>query len=74
MKERKKFFLSTSIVFASYIVHIYRFKKDHPPHLVGVVEEVGVKGRKAFTNYDELWEILTSSKRIMQKQKRKEVE
>jgi hypothetical protein len=25
-----------------------------------VVEEVGVKGRKAFTNYDELWEILNS--------------
>jgi len=28
--------------------------------LVGVVEEVGVKGRKAFTNVDELWEIFTT--------------
>jgi hypothetical protein len=27
---------------------------------VGVVEEVGAKGKKAFTNYDELWEILSS--------------
>jgi len=26
------------------------------------VEEVGVKGRKAFANYDELWDILISSK------------
>lgn len=25
-----------------------------------MVEEVGVKGRKAFTNYDELWDILNS--------------
>jgi len=42
---------------------------------VGVVEEVGVKGKKAFTNYDELWDILLSSKSVRQKQnqKRKEV-
>jgi hypothetical protein len=31
-----------------------------PKHLVGVVEEVGVKGKKAFNNYDELWEILNA--------------
>ncbi|MEW6376792.1 MAG: hypothetical protein AB1502_13495 [Thermodesulfobacteriota bacterium] len=61
---------------ANYIVRIYRFEKDHSRNLVGVVEEVGVKGKKAFTNYDELWEILTSSRSIRQKQKqkRKEVE
>jgi hypothetical protein len=41
---------------------------------VGVVEEVGEKGRKAFTNYDELWEILISSKNMTPKQKRKGVE
>jgi hypothetical protein len=40
---------------------------------VGVVEEIGVKGKKAFTNYDELWEILISSKSMTQKQRRKEV-
>jgi len=27
---------------------------------MGVVEEVGAKGKKAFTNYDELWGILNS--------------
>jgi hypothetical protein len=27
---------------------------------VGIVEEVGRKGKKAFTHYDELWEILSS--------------
>lgn len=27
---------------------------------MGVVEEVGAKGKKAFTNYVELWEVLNS--------------
>ena len=45
-----------------YVVRIYRHDKKNPRHLVGVVEEVGVKGKKAFANYDELWEILISSK------------
>jgi hypothetical protein len=62
MKGRKKFSPSTSMAFVSYIIHIYRLKKDNPRTLVGVVEEVGVKGKKAFTNYDELWDILISSK------------
>jgi len=62
-----------AIAMKTYIVRIYRFKKDNPRSLVGVVEEVGVKGKKAFTNYDELWDILISSKSIMQKQQRKEV-
>jgi hypothetical protein len=52
-----------------YIVRIYRFKKKNPRHLVGVVEEVGAKVKKAFTNYDELWEILISSKSVSPKQK-----
>jgi hypothetical protein len=47
---------------ANYIVRIYRFKENNPRHLVGVVEEVGVKGKKAFTNYDELWDILNLPK------------
>jgi hypothetical protein len=38
------------------------------------VEEIGIKGKKAFTNYDELWEILLSSKSISQKQKQKRKE
>jgi len=44
----------------SYVVRIYRFEEKHPLSLVGVVEEVGVKGKKAFTNLDELWKILSS--------------
>ncbi len=31
---------------------------------MGVVEKVGEKGKKAFANYDELWEILNSPKGI----------
>ena len=41
-----------------YIVSIYRGEKDSPRSLVGIVEEVGIKGKKAFTDYDELWEII----------------
>jgi hypothetical protein len=47
---------------ATYIVRIYRLKKGKPRGLLGVVEQVGVKGRKAFTDCDELWEILSASK------------
>jgi len=47
----------------SYIVRIYRYKDKKPKTIVGVVEEVGVKGKKAFTNVDELWEIFKSEKR-----------
>lgn len=56
-----------------YIVRIYRFDKKKSRHLVGVVEEVGAPGKRAFSNYDELWEILLSSRDITQKQRRKEV-
>jgi hypothetical protein len=46
----------------SYIVRIYRCQEKIPRSLVGVVEEVGAKGKKAFTNLDELWEIMSSIK------------
>ncbi len=44
----------------NYIVRIYRFQKDNPRHLVGIVESVEGKRRekRAFTNLDDLWEIL----------------
>jgi hypothetical protein len=42
----------------TYIVRVYRFARDNPRRLVGVVEEIGRKGKKAFTGYQELWEIL----------------
>jgi len=48
--------------FISYLVRIYRFAKDKPWSLVGLVEETGIKGKKAFTNYDELWDILNNPK------------
>jgi hypothetical protein len=45
---------------SDYIVRVYRFEKDNPRSIVGLVEEVGKKGKKAFNTYDELWEILNS--------------
>ena len=53
----------------TYILRLYRFEKDRPRGLVGVVEEVGVKGKMAFTNFDELWDILNPS-RAQQTRKR----
>ncbi len=52
------------MLIATYIVRIYRFKKNRPRSLMGVVEEVGVKGKKAFNHYDELWDILNASKNV----------
>jgi hypothetical protein len=48
------------MITTTYILRIYKCEKNKPQRLVGVVEKVGIKGRKAFTNYDELWEILNS--------------
>ena len=42
------------------IIRIYREEGDDPQSLVGVVEEVGREGRIAFSNFDELWELLKS--------------
>ena len=49
-----------------YIVRIYRQEAKHPRKFVGVVEEVGAEGKRAFTNYDELWEILKPAKVIVE--------
>ena len=46
----------------NYIIRIYRCEQDRPKSLVGVVEEAGKKGKKAFQSYDELWDILNSAK------------
>jgi len=46
-----------------YLIRIHRREKNDPRILVGVVEEVGVEGNKAFSNLDELWEILNPNKR-----------
>jgi hypothetical protein len=47
----------------SYIVRIYRKAENNPRVLVGVVEEIGAKGKKAFTNLYELWEILNPERK-----------
>jgi hypothetical protein len=50
--------LDAKVTPKTYIVRVYRFARDNPRRLVGVVEEIGLKGKKAFTGYQELWEIL----------------
>ncbi len=42
----------------SYLVRIYRRAENDARMLVGVVEEVGVKEKKAFHTLYELWDIL----------------
>ena len=42
----------------TYVVRVYRSEQDKRHLLVGVVEEVGVEGKRAFNNLDELWTIL----------------
>jgi len=63
--------LPEKTVLANYIVRIYRFEKNIPTNLVGVVEEVGQKGKKAFTNLNELWDILSSSKEMRSQERGK---
>jgi len=53
--------LSGKFIFASYVVRIYRYTRDDPRGLVGVLEEAGGKGRKVFTCLEELWKILNSA-------------
>jgi hypothetical protein len=57
---------------SNYIIRVYRFEKNKPHRFVGVVEEVGVKGKKAFNTYDELWEILSRTKRDQRRDRQQE--
>lgn len=43
----------------NYVLRIYRYENKRPDKLVGIVEEVGVEDKRAFTNMDELWQILS---------------
>jgi hypothetical protein len=47
----------------SFLVRIYRKAENNPRMLVGVVEEPGVKEKKAFHNLYELWDILNPVKK-----------
>jgi len=58
-------------ILENYVLRIYRREKNDPRILVGVVEEVGVDGNKAFSNLDELWFILNSSKAETTKNKKR---
>ncbi len=54
----------------SYLVRIYRKAENNPRMLVGVVEEPGVKEKKAFHNLYELWDILNPIKRGLRRSKK----
>ena len=56
--------MKMNVSFISYIVRIYRFKKNNPWSLVGIVKEVGTNSKKAFTGCNELWDILNSPQGI----------
>ncbi|HAS16564.1 MAG TPA: hypothetical protein DCR39_01375 [Nitrospiraceae bacterium] len=53
----------------NYIVRIYRWDNDNPRRLVGVVEQVGLQGKLAFHNLDELWTILSSARSKLPRKK-----
>jgi hypothetical protein len=53
----------------NYIVRIYRREKDNPRLLVGLVEEVGFAGKKAFNTLDDLWEILNTKGALPKRRK-----
>ena len=57
-----KIYLEKGTILKDYVLRIYRRGKNDPRILVGVVEEVGVGGDKAFSNLDELWSILNPSR------------
>ena len=48
----------TQDVTESYIIRVYRYQPDRPQNLVGTIERPGLKEKKAFTNLEELWNIL----------------
>ena len=54
----------------NYVLRIYRRVENNPRILVGVVEEVGAEGNKAFTNLEELWKILNLPKTETRKEKK----
>jgi hypothetical protein len=51
----------------NYIVRVYRFERKQPRSIIGVVEEVGKQGKRAFANMDELWEIINPVKKTRRK-------
>jgi hypothetical protein len=58
------------VTMQSYIVRIYRREGKKPERLLGVVEDPHGREKRAFTDYDELWEILNSEKKKLNENKR----
>ncbi len=58
-------FFKVGGIMNSYLVRIYRKAENNPRMLVGVVEEPGVKEKKAFHNLQELWDILNPVKKVL---------
>ncbi len=54
--------MSRDLLARNFIVRIYRRGTGRRRAIVGVVEEVGKAGKSAFTDFDELWDILNKSK------------
>ena len=52
----------------TYITRIYRHNIADSRFIVGTVEKVGVHGKMAFSNRDELWEIMNSGSKKPGKQ------
>ncbi len=42
----------------TYIIRVYRRNRDDPRKIAGLVETVGKNEKKAFSNREELWDIL----------------
>lgn len=59
----------------TYIIRIHRRQESDPHTVVGTVEEPGIPKRKAFSNLDQLWDILKLKKKVPKRKrpKRKEV-
>ena len=51
-------------------MRIYRRDRKRREGLVGIVEEVGAAEKKAFSDRDELWRILTTRKRRSPEERR----
>ncbi len=46
--------------FETYILHIYGRDRNISDSLVGLVEEVGVEGKKPFRNLGQFWDVLNA--------------
>lgn len=55
----------------SYILRVYREPVREKRGIIGIIEEIGANEKRAFTNVDELWELLTLFSRGPQSKQRK---